>query len=79
MEEEKEKVKKFRIKSYGKSELASLYMPKITSKSALEKMHKWIRKSPGLSAALAANGLHPRDKYYTPLQVQLIVNALGEP
>lgn len=71
--------KKFIIRSYGKSELASFYMPDITPKSACSAMNKWIAKYPGLSDALASAGLDPKDRKYTPTQVRLIVEAIGEP
>ena len=71
--------KKFRIKSYGKSELASLYMPEISPKSAASELRKWIGKSPGLTEALSATGLRTKDKRYTPAQAELIVEAIGEP
>lgn len=70
---------KFRIKSYGKSELASLYMPDIAPRSAAEGMRKWIEKAPGLADALTTSGLQLLDRRYTPAQVQMIVNRLGEP
>ncbi|WP_321333928.1 DUF4248 domain-containing protein [uncultured Bacteroides sp.] len=69
----------FRIQSYGKSELAALYMPYVARKSAAETLRKWIAKIPGLTEALEQAGLLPTDRRYTPLQVKLIVDALGEP
>lgn len=77
--QEDETEKKFRIRSYGKSELAALYVPDITPKSAGEVLRRWIAKYPGLSEALAATGLEDTDKRYTPAQVRLIVEAIGEP
>ncbi|MBP1613188.1 MAG: hypothetical protein H6Q13_636 [Bacteroidetes bacterium] len=71
--------KPFRIQSYGKSELAAFYLPNITRKSAADTLKRWISKIPGLNNALQQAGLLPADRRYTPLQVQLIVNALGEP
>ena len=71
--------KKFKLKSYGKSELAALYLPEIAPRSAADVLKKWIDKSPGLADALAATGLQLLDRRYTPAQVQLIVQALGEP
>ena len=53
--------KKFRIKSYGKSELASLYMPEISPKSAASELRKWIGKSPGLTVALSSSVLLCKD------------------
>ena len=51
-------------RSYSKSELAILYSPSIT---------------PGLLEQLAATGMLPNAKCYTPIQVHVIVEALGEP
>lgn len=79
MKTEKDDEKEFKVKSYGKSELASLYLPDITSGSATTLLMKWIQKSPGLVEALADKGLQPLDRRFTPAQVQLIVNAIGEP
>ena len=74
-----EEEKKFKIRSYGKSELAAMYMPDISPKSAGEVLRRWIVKYPGLSEALAATGVGDTDKRYTPAQVRLIVEAIGEP
>lgn len=69
----------FKIRNYGKSELASLYIPDIAPYSAADVLRKWIAKAPGLAEALAASGLKPKDKRYTPAQVQMIVSVIGEP
>lgn len=76
-EEDEEKM--FKLKSYGKSELASLYLPDIAPRSAADVLKKWIDKSPGLPQALAATGLQLLDRRYTPAQVRFIIQALGEP
>lgn len=70
---------KFAIRSYGKGELASLYMPGILPKSALATFNEWINKFPGLPEALQQSGLCPSNRRYTPAQVRLIIKALGEP
>ena len=56
-------------RSYSKSELAILYSPNITPKAF----------KPGLLEQLAATGMLPNAKCYTPIQVHVIVEALGEP
>lgn len=71
--------KKFEIRSYGRSELASIYMPDIEAQSASKTLKKWIQKYPGLAEALSTTGLEPSARRYTPAQVRLIVEALGEP
>lgn len=79
-EEETEPVSvSFRYRSYGKSELASLYLPDILPTSAVREFNEWIAAFPGLSESLTATGLAPRSKRYTPAQVKLIVSALGDP
>lgn len=76
---EDEEEKKFKIRSYGKSELAALYMPDISPKSAAEVLRKWIARFPGLAESLASTGLRAEDRRYTPAQVRLIVRAIGLP
>ena len=69
----------FQCRAYGKSELAQLYCPYIEPKTAVAKLKRWIALKPGLSEALEATGLTPFAKQYTPAQVRLIVEGLGEP
>lgn len=69
----------FQCRIYGKSELAQLYCPNIEAKTAVAKLNQWIALNPGLKEALEDKGLRHCAKQYTPAQVRLIVNALGEP
>lgn len=69
----------FVCRSYGKSELAALYLPNILPASANKAFNEWIEAFPGLSRELAANGLTLHSKRYTPAQVRIITAALGEP
>lgn len=69
----------FTPRSYSKSELAMLYSPYITPKAAVRKLNRWIAFKPGLRERLAATGMTPNAKCYTPIQVSVIVEALGEP
>ena len=48
-------------------------------KTAVAKLNQWIALKPGLKEALANTGLKHCAKQYTPAQVRLIVDALGEP
>lgn len=70
---------KFVFRTYGKSELALLYNPYITPKAACKKLNLWISLQPRLVESLREYGLTPLSKSYTPAQVRLIVEALGEP
>ena len=69
----------FKIRSYGKSELALLYLPDVTPNAARRTLNAWITVSPGLSERLHQTGLSASAHYYTPAQVRMIVEALGEP
>lgn len=69
----------FEIRSYGKSELAAHYLPGIDPQSALRTFYKWIERCPGLTEALQEAGFISSNRRYTPQQVRLIVDALGEP
>ncbi len=69
----------FKIRSYGKSELALLYLPDVTPNAARRTLNAWINLSPGLSDRLHQTGLSASSHYYTPAQVRMIVEALGEP
>ena len=61
----------FKIRTYGRTELAQLYCPGLCPQAAFRKLNQWID----------FHALVPSDKVrtYTPAQVQLIYNALGEP
>ena len=65
----------FQIRSYGKSELALCYSPDITESAA----RRWIDRKPGLMGAMRAAGYNELSHTFLPLEVKLIVEALGEP
>ena len=69
----------FKIRTYGRTELAQLYCPGLCPQAAFRKLNQRIDFHPTLRSELHA--LVPSDKVrtYTPAQVQLIYNALGEP
>ena len=69
----------FKIRAYGRMELAQLYSPELTDMAAYRKMKKWIDLCPGLTGRLARLGYDPRRRSFTPLEVRAIVDALGEP
>ena len=70
---------RFPVRSYGKGELASLYLPNITQQSAVERFNEWIDAAPGLKERLLATGMNPRRRRYPPAQVRLIVEVIEEP
>ena len=75
--EEEEEV--FRVRAYGFGELAQLYLPHVMPKSATNRLRVWIVRNEPLLQSLEASGWRRYSKTLTPLQVRLIVGALGEP
>lgn len=69
----------FQLRSYGKTELAVLYLPELKEESARKTFIDWIKHHPKLPAALTETGLMPKAKIFNPLQVRLIIEALGTP
>ena len=71
--------KEFVIRSYGYCELAMLYFPNSTKKSASAQLGRWIRQNERLRSQWLEMGFKPRKKLLTPNQVKLIVDFLGDP
>ena len=69
----------FKIRSYGYGELALLYFPNSTKKSASSQLGRWVRQNEKLKMQLIELGYKPRKKILTPVQVKLIVELIGEP
>lgn len=70
----------FQIRQYRKSELALLYFPDCqTKRGALSNLMGWIKGNRELSAELEKCGMPPRKKTFTPREVSLIIQYLGEP
>jgi hypothetical protein len=69
----------FKIRAYGYSELAQLYFPHITKKSASVQLRRWILLNKKLSEELLQSEFKPGQKILTPRQVNTIINYLGIP
>ena len=69
----------FKIKSYGYGELAQLYFPSISKKSASAQLRRWIKLSDKLLPMLMNLGYKPGNRLLTPAHVKVIVNEFGEP
>ncbi len=69
----------FKTKSYGVCELACLFLPTLSCRSASNQFRNWIKKNEKLKQTLFDAGFHNRQKIYTPKQVQIIIEHLGEP
>ncbi|MFN6380351.1 MAG: DUF4248 domain-containing protein [Flavobacteriales bacterium] len=69
----------FKIRAYGYSELAQLYFPNVTKKSASVQLRRWIVLNKKLEFELLETGFKPGQRLLTPKQVQIITEILGKP
>ena len=69
----------FKIKSYGYGELAQLYFPSISKKSASAQLRRWIKLSDTVLPMLKKLGYKPGNRLLTPAHVKVIVDEFGEP
>lgn len=69
----------FKVRAYGRTELAQMYSPYIAPQSAYTKLVRWIRMSPELSKLFVKNGKLQNKRSFTPREVKQIVEILGEP
>lgn len=70
---------KFKIKSYGFGELAQMYFPSISKKSAAAQFRKWIRTSKTVLPILENLGYKIGNRLLTPAHVKVLVDEFGEP
>ena len=71
--------KEFVVRSYGKGELASMYIGGVQQQTAVKQFNEWIRTAPGLEHQLQETGITPTARRYTPAQDRLIIAVLGTP
>ena len=69
----------FIIRAYTKKELALLYFPDSTLRTAVRHLMAWIRRCTQLWQQLQQTGYQTTCKTFTPRQVRAIVDQLGEP
>ena len=70
----------FAARTYGKSELAMLYFPTAASAhTAVNHLMSWITRCRTLHARLHELGYTKTAKWFTPKQVEAIVEYLGAP
>lgn len=62
-----------------RKELAVLYFPDVAPRTATEHLRQWYRRCKPLQAALRLTGYTPQQRTFTPRQVQLFYEYLGEP
>ena len=66
--------KEFIVRAYGKSELAMLYFPGDSKDNAMRKFRFWLTVNKRLRKFIT-----PKRKYYSPKEVRIIIDELGEP
>ncbi len=71
--------KEFTIRSYGFGELALLYFPNCTKRSASTQLARWVRQNESLKDNLIGTGFKPGRKNLTPKQVEIIIKFIGAP
>ena len=71
--------KAFVLRSYGYGELALLYFPNSTKKSATTQLRRWIRRNEELRRTLNQLGFADRHRILTPRQVEVVVQFFGDP
>ncbi|MBQ0021930.1 MAG: DUF4248 domain-containing protein [Prevotellaceae bacterium] len=64
----------FKIRTYGRTELALLYSPDINGQSAYRKLKNWFSMNPKLRHFCCQ-----KQRTFTPAQVKEIISILGEP
>ncbi len=69
----------FKIRPYTKKELALMYFPDSSPRTAVNHLMAWIRRCKQLWQQLHAIGYQPTCKAFTPREVRTIVEQLGEP
>ncbi|WP_296684289.1 DUF4248 domain-containing protein [Flavobacterium sp.] len=70
---------KFKIKSYGYGELAQMYFPNISKKSASAQLRRWITESETALPRLKKLGYKSGIRLFTPAHVRVIIDEFGEP
>ena len=68
-----------KIRAYTKKELALMYFPDSSPRTAVSHLMSWIRRCTPLWELLQETGYETTCKTFTPRQVRAIVEQLGEP
>ena len=69
----------FKIHSYGVTQLAMIYSSDLTASGALKRFRRWIDTNPVLHEQLGFTKGKRRPSSFTPSEVKMIVDQLGEP
>ena len=63
----------------NKGDLAQMYSPNVCRKSALRLLNSYIHRARGLLPALEDTGYSHSARHFTPKQLALVLEYLGEP
>ncbi len=66
-------------KTIGRGQLAELYNPHLSPSAARKQLAAWMARHPTLLADLTKTGYDSKQRSFTPRQVEIIFEALGEP
>ena len=69
----------FKLRAYGFGELAQLYFPSISKKSASAPLRRWIKMSKTVMPLLLNLGYKSGNRLFTPAHVKVIIDEFGEP
>lgn len=72
-------MEEFIIRQYTKKQLALMYFPDSNPRTAVKHLMAWIHLCVPLWDELLHSGYQPTSKSFTPRQVKLIIEYLGEP
>lgn len=64
---------------YSKTEVAQAYFPHVEANTARRNLRNWIMLNTELSQRLLKAGYRPRQRYFTPMQLGILYEFLGEP
>lgn len=69
----------FIVRAYGRTELAQMYSPELLPESAYRRLRRWIAYNPQLRSRFMKDGRMEKRRVFTPAEVRMIIDCLGEP
>lgn len=69
----------FKVRAYGFGELAQLYFPNITKKSASAQLRRCLKSNCTVLLRLEKVGYKLGNRLLLPIQVKVLVDEFGEP
>ncbi len=69
----------FKVRTYGKSDLALLYNPGMCAREAMRTLKRWMLRNENLYKELLEVGYRKSCKILTPREVGVIIHYLGAP